>query len=80
MPRTDSVNTDGGEPLRVVTLVHGRHRWRFSCASGEERSLVAAAAAAAMRGAQGLDLADAAILARRLGAWPTENDRTTKGS
>jgi len=54
---------------RVVTLVHGRHRWRFQCDAGDERALVAAAARAALAGAGGLDLADAAILARRLDAW-----------
>lgn len=63
-PRTDAVR------VRVVTLVHGRHRWRFACTPGEERALVAAAARVAMRGNTGLDLADAAILARRLDAWP----------
>jgi hypothetical protein len=56
--------------MRVVTLVHGQHRWRFSCAPGQEHLLVAAAARVAMRGSTGLDLADAAILARRLDAWP----------
>ena len=61
------------EALRVVTLMHGRHRWRFSCQPGEERSLVAAVARAALRGQGGLDLADAAILARRLDAWPASN-------
>ncbi|MDQ7014047.1 MAG: hypothetical protein Q9O74_09155 [Planctomycetota bacterium] len=61
------------EALRVVTLMHGRHRWRFSCHHGEERSLVAAVARAALRGQGGLDLADAAILARRLDAWPASN-------
>ena len=56
--------------LRVVTLAHGKHRWRFGCAPGEERSLVALAARIALDGRGGLDLADAAILARKLGAWP----------
>lgn len=83
MSRYENNPAERTEPLRVVTLVHGRHRWRFTCASGEERTLVAAAASAAMRGAGGLDLADAAILARRLDAWPsnpsgghTENEET----
>ncbi|MBK7405753.1 MAG: hypothetical protein IPJ41_14325 [Phycisphaerales bacterium] len=56
--------------LRIVTLVHGKHQWRFGCAPGEERLLVTAAARIAMEGRDGLDLADAAILARRLDAWP----------
>jgi hypothetical protein len=64
------------ETTRVVTLVHGSHKWRFTCAPGEERTLVAAAARVAMRGQSGLDLADAAILARRLDAWPTPDQRT----
>jgi hypothetical protein len=55
--------------MRVVTLVHGRHQWRFLCAPGDEHVLVAAAARAALEGTCGLDLADAAILARRLDAW-----------
>jgi len=64
--------------MRVVTLMHGSHRWRFTCAPGEERTLVAAAARAAMRGHNGLDLADAAILARRLDAWPTTDQPTER--
>lgn len=72
-PRHDNPHDKHDDPgvLRVVTLVHGRHRWRFSCHGGEERSLVAAVARAAMKGEGGLDLADAAILARRLDAWPS---------
>ncbi|QKK08233.1 MAG: hypothetical protein HND58_08625 [Planctomycetota bacterium] len=70
-PGHDSPNhNDAQDALRVVTLVHGRHRWRFSCHRGEERSLVTAVAKAALKGQGGLDLADAAILARRLDAWP----------
>jgi hypothetical protein len=64
------------EPTRTVTLVRGRHRWSFRCAPGEERALVSAAARAALRGTGGLDVADAAILARRLDAWPEEAPRT----
>ena len=63
------------DAMRTVTLVHGSHRWRFTCAPGDERTLVAAAARVAMRGHAGLDLADAAILARRLDAWPTQEHR-----
>lgn len=71
-PEHDNPNHhDAQGALRVVTLVHGRHRWRFSCHRGEERSLVTAVARAALKGQGGLDLADAAILARRLDAWPT---------
>jgi hypothetical protein len=68
---------DSPETTRVVTLVHGRHRWRFSCAPGDEHTLVAAAARVAMRGNTSLDLADAAILARRLDAWPGAEPRPT---
>lgn len=70
-PEHQSAQDRGDEiAVRVVTLVHGPHRWRFACAPGEERTLVAAAARVAMRGDTTLDLADAAILARRLDAWP----------
>lgn len=58
------------DQMRVVTLVRGRHRWSFRCAAGLERELVAEAARMALRNESGLDLADAAILARRLDAWP----------
>lgn len=61
--------------MRSVTLVHGRHQWLFRCAPGEERALVDAAARVALRGTGGLDVADAAILARRLDAWPADGDR-----
>lgn len=70
---------DSPETMRIVTLVHGSHRWQFSCAPGEERALVAAAARVAMRGQTGLDLADAAILARRLDAWPS-HDQSSDGA
>jgi len=62
--------------MRTVTLVHGRHCWRFRCRPGEERALVAAAARVALREGSGLDVADAAILARRLDAWPAADAPT----
>lgn len=70
MANTPEHSSPTPDDTRVVTLVHGRHKWRFTCAPGDERSLVAAVARVAMRGDCGLDLADAAILARRLDAWP----------
>jgi len=82
-PGHDTPNEHGRheapDTIRVVTLMHGRHRWRFSCHHGEERSLVAAVAKAALRGQGGLDLADAAILARRLDAWPASNHPNDTG-
>ena len=68
------------EAPRVVTLVHGAHRWRFACLPGDERTLVAAAARVAMRGDTTLDLADAAILARRLDAWPAHAHDPNQGT
>ncbi len=76
-PEHDSPHARNDEvAVRVVTLVHGKHRWRFACAPGDERTLVAAAARLAMRGDTTLDLADAAILARRLDAWPAKDHDT----
>ncbi len=52
--------------VRELTLVTGRHRWHLSCPEGSEPALLAAVIRAARRGEGGLDLTDAAMLARRL--------------
>ena len=66
---TEPNNTQESPHQRVVTIVHGHHRWRFCCVPGQEQLLVKAALSQALAGAQGLDLVDTALLARQLDAW-----------
>ncbi len=51
---------------RIVTIVHGVHRWRFVCDRGDEPVLIATALTKARAHTPGLDLVDVAILAREL--------------
>jgi hypothetical protein len=63
-------SSGGGSPLDPpgeVTILKGRHTWRFCFSPGHEPDVFAAAAAITERPASGLDHFDLAILAYRLG-------------
>lgn len=49
-----------------LTLVKGRHTWRFCCDSAEEPLLLSVIAELASRGQAGLDQFDLAVLATQL--------------
>ncbi|MBN4052666.1 hypothetical protein JYU07_00115 [Roseiflexus sp. AH-315-K22] len=52
--------------LCSVTLVNGRHRWRFTCSSGDRESLISALGRRVGREESDLSAEDAAIVARHL--------------
>ena len=63
---------------RVVTIVHGHHRWRFCGVPGQEQLLVKAALSQALAGAEGLDLVDTVLLARQLDAGQDHPPKSQK--
>lgn len=63
----DSKPAHHGVSPGEVTLVKGRHTWRFLYPPGEEAAAFACAASITERATSGLDHFDLAILAYRLG-------------
>lgn len=60
-------NSAPPDPQGEVTIVKGRHTWRFLFNPGQEPDVFATAAAISERPMSGLDHFDLAILAYRLG-------------
>lgn len=72
---SDSHNEVRGAEPSVVVLEKGRHQWRFSCAPGEERSLMDAAISIAHDPCTRFDLQDAAVVCREIEALHTRGIR-----
>ena len=60
-PERDATNA-----LRSVTLVNGRHRWRFTCSLHDRESLISAMGRRVGGNESDLSAEDAAIVAQQL--------------
>ncbi len=65
-----SSNTDRTPRDRSVTLIRGVHRWRVSCAAGQEQSLVDSLLEHALSENSPLGLEDVALIRTRLVSAP----------
>lgn len=66
MAREHDIKHPDGRECSKVTLVRGRHRWRFECATGDLRVLDLALANLAARCEVPLDHVDAAIVRQQM--------------
>jgi hypothetical protein len=62
----NNADINGGETLRRVTLVRGRHRWLVECAAGDEAQLLRFLSDCVDDEGHPLDRMDAAIISHQL--------------